>query len=110
MSTEPLLSNIIPFARSGLRICHGFCCQKDLEVGANYCRLPGWNILVGIQFLQKYMNLKLEVYYQRFHMLAFVHMSFCTLMLPFSTPFVVIILDTRSQGFNAIFSYVLCVW
>ena len=46
MSSEVLLSNIIPFAGSGLLgYAMGFASKKDLEVDANYRRLLGWNVL-----------------------------------------------------------------
>ena len=46
MSSEVLLSSIIPFAGSGLpRICNGICFEEDPEVDANYHRLLGWNVL-----------------------------------------------------------------
>jgi hypothetical protein len=50
MSSEPLLSSIIPFADSGpLRYTIGFALKKGLEVEvsmyANYHRLHGWNVL-----------------------------------------------------------------
>jgi hypothetical protein len=44
MSTEALLSNIIPFAGSGL-LGYGFCFEKDPEVDASYCRVLGWDVL-----------------------------------------------------------------
>ena len=46
MSSEPLLSSIIPFAGSGLLgYAMGFALEKGLEMDANYCRLPDWNVL-----------------------------------------------------------------
>jgi len=45
MSSEVLLSNIIPFAGSGLLRYAGFCFEKDFEMDANYCRCPGWDVL-----------------------------------------------------------------
>jgi hypothetical protein len=45
MSSEPLLSSIIPFAGSGLLgYAMGFA-LKDFEVDANHHRLLGWNVL-----------------------------------------------------------------
>ena len=46
MSSEVLLSNIIPFAGQWApRIRDGFRFEKDLEVDANYRRLLGWYTL-----------------------------------------------------------------
>jgi len=53
MSSEVLLSNIIPFAGSGI-VGYRLCFEKDLEVDSNYCRLLDRNILFGVQLLQKY--------------------------------------------------------
>jgi hypothetical protein len=46
MSSDPLLSSIIPFAGSGLLgYAMGSRFEKDLEVDANYHRLLGWDVL-----------------------------------------------------------------
>jgi hypothetical protein len=44
MSSEPLLSSIIPFAGSGL-LGYAMGFEKDLEVDANYYRLLSWDVL-----------------------------------------------------------------
>ena len=43
MSSEPLLSSLIPFGLLGYAM--GFALKKILKVDTNYRRLPGWNIL-----------------------------------------------------------------
>ena len=46
LSSEALLSNIIPFAgQRSAGICDGSRSEKDLEVDANNRRLLGWNVL-----------------------------------------------------------------
>jgi hypothetical protein len=45
LSSEALLSNIIPFAGSGLVGYAIGCFEKDIEIDANYRRLFGWNVL-----------------------------------------------------------------
>jgi hypothetical protein len=44
MSSEALLSNVIPFAGSGL-LGYALGFEKDLEVDANHRRFPGWYVL-----------------------------------------------------------------
>jgi hypothetical protein len=46
MASEVLLSNIIPFAGSGLvGLCYRLCFEKDLEMDINYRRFLGWSVL-----------------------------------------------------------------
>jgi len=52
MSSEALLSSIIPFAWTP-RICNGFCSEKGLEVDANYHRFLGRMFFFGVELLQR---------------------------------------------------------
>jgi len=53
LSSEVLMSNIIPFAGSGLLGCNGFCFEKNLEVDANYRMLLAYSLSDGIDIYDR---------------------------------------------------------
>ena len=54
MSSEVLLSNIIPFAGSGLvGYAIGFALKKKTKIDANYRRPLGWNVLCRCSIVAK---------------------------------------------------------
>jgi hypothetical protein len=53
MSSEALLSNIIPFAGSGLGYAMGFALKKILKWVIDYRRLLGRNVLCGCSTITK---------------------------------------------------------
>jgi hypothetical protein len=64
ISSEVLLSNIIPFPSSGLVGCAmGFVFEKDLEMDTNHCRFSGGTFFVGVQLLQMFDSMKKQTPY-----------------------------------------------